>query len=72
MNAGGRLATQADYPYTNSDGSCLGSRKTNGLKAARISGHTRVASNEAAHVAALQGGSVSVAFEVTDKFFQYD
>ena len=62
----GRLATQADYPYTQSDGSCLGSRKGNGMRAARIAGHSRVASNEGAHIAALQRGSVSVAFEVTD------
>jgi cathepsin K len=71
-NNGGRLAKTADFPYTESDGSCKSRRTPNAMKAYKITGTVSISRSEAAHIEAMVSGSISVAFEVTDKFFQYD
>ncbi|XP_063677784.1 procathepsin L-like [Bolinopsis microptera] len=68
---GGRLASTADYGYTQKDGSCKGSSKPDAMVAAKIVGYTRVSPTEAANIEALTTGSLSVAFEVTSYFQQY-
>jgi len=68
---GGRLAAAADYKYAVKDGSCEGSSKPNAMVAFKIIGYTRVGRNEAANIEALASGSLSVAFQVTNKFQQY-
>jgi len=70
-NNGGRLASSADYAYTQRDSSCQGSRKPDAMIAAKIKGIVSVGSTEEANIAALASGSLSVAFEVTDKFQSY-
>ncbi|XP_063677722.1 uncharacterized protein LOC134813772 [Bolinopsis microptera] len=68
---GGRLASTADYVYTQKDGSCKGSSKPDAMVAAKINGYTSVSPTEAANIQALASGSLSVAFEVTNYFQQY-
>ena len=41
------------------------------MRAYKITGAIGVPDTEAAHIDALQTSSIGVAFEVTDKFFQY-
>merc|ERR1712013_568585 len=68
---GGRLASTKDYAYVAKDGSCKGSYKANGMIAALITGYTSVGRTESANIEALATGSLSVAFQVTNKFQQY-
>ena len=68
---GGRLAATEDYPYEAEDESCKASSIRNAALAYKITGSTRVGSNEAANIVALASGSLSMAFEVTNKFHQY-
>ena len=68
-NNGGRLASARDYPYRASDGKCQS--KPNALIEYKITGYVEVAASEAANIEALATGSLSVAFEVTDKLHQY-
>ena len=68
---GGRLASTADYEYTARDGKCKGSAVRDAMVAAKITGYQSVGGNEAANIAALVSGSLSVAFEVTNYFQQY-
>ena len=70
-NAGGRLASTANYGYTASDSSCRGSSKPDAMVAYKITGYTSVGSSESANIEALATGSLSVAFEVTNYFHQY-
>jgi len=67
----GRLASTAHYEYDASDNSCKRSSKPDALIAAKITGHTRVGRNWAAHIAALTTGSLSLTFQVTEYFNQY-
>ena len=68
---GGRLASAAEYAYVGTDGSCKGSSKPDAMVAAKIVGYTSVGPTEAANIQALASGSLSVAFEVTNYFQQY-
>ena len=68
---GGRLASTADYPYTQRDGSCQGSSKPDAMIAAKIRGVVSVGRSEQANIEALASGSLSVAFEVTNYFQSY-
>merc|ERR1712013_545014 len=68
---GGRLAATKDYRYTARDGKCQGSSKPDAMVAAKITGYQSVGGTEAANIAALASGSLSVAFEVTNFFQQY-
>merc|ERR1712100_907643 len=68
---GGRLAATASYPYTAKDGRCKGRSSRNDLVAYKITGYTSVGRTEQANIVALASGSLSVAFEVTNKFQQY-
>jgi len=68
---GGRLASTADYPYNARDGTCKGSSKPDAMIAAKIQGYTSVGRTESANIEALASGSLSVAFEVTNRFQQY-
>ena len=68
---GGRLASTADYKYAQKDGKCLGKNKADAMIAAKITGSVSVGRSEAANIAALASGSLSVAFEVTNYFQQY-
>lgn len=68
---GGRLAATVDYPYTKRDGKCYYNQKKNAMKAYKITGAISVAASERAHIDVLQSASIGVAFEVTDRFFQY-
>ena len=70
-NNGGRLATTRNYAYTARDGTCVGKSKKDGMIAFKIRGNVPLATSEAAHIEALQQGSVTVAFEVTSKCQQY-
>lgn len=70
-NAGGRLASAANYGYTQTDSSCKGSSKPDAMIAAKITGYQAVGANEAANIEALASGSLSVAFEVTNRFQSY-
>lgn len=70
-NAGGRLAATADYPYKASDGSCMASSTPNSLKAFKITGYQLATVGESGNIEALATGSLSMAFEVTGKFQQY-
>jgi len=67
---GGRLAASRDYHYAGRDGRCYYNRKPNAMKAYKITGAVTV-NGEAAHIDALQSGSLGVSFEVTDKLWQY-
>jgi len=67
----GRLAATADYKYAARDGSCKGSSKPDAMVAAKIIGYTSVGRTEDANIEALASGSLSVAFQVTNKFQQY-
>jgi len=69
---GGRLAATKDYPYTEKDGRCYYKQKPNAMKAYKMTGAARVSQSEAAHIDVLQSASIGVAFEVTDRTFQYD
>merc|ERR1719361_1630822 len=66
--AGGRLAAQATYRYVHRDGKCQGGSKPDAMVAAKIAGYTDVGTSESANIQALAIGSLSVAFEVTNKF----
>ena len=68
---GGRLASTANYAYTQRDSSCKGSSKPDAMIAAKITGYTSVGRTESANIEALASGSLSVAFEVTNRFQQY-
>merc|ERR1711915_446796 len=69
--AGGRLASAADYSYTARDRTCKASSTPDSMVASKITFSVAVGSTEAANIAALATGSISVAFEVTNKFQQY-
>merc|ERR1739848_224313 len=58
----GRLATLADEPYLGIDMHC---------DPYKITGSISVRQSESAHIDVLQSASIGVAFEVTDRFFQY-
>ena len=68
---GGRLASTANYGYAAKDGSCKGSSKPDAMIAAKITGYTSVGRTEQANIEALASGSLSVAFQVTNRFQQY-
>jgi len=68
---GGRLASTKNYRYAARDGSCKGSSKPNDAVAYSIQGYQSVGSTESANIEALASGSLSVAFEVTNYFQQY-
>ena len=68
---GGRLASTANYRYTARDAKCNGKNKQDAMIAAKITGYQSVGRTEEANIAALATGSLSVAFEVTNKFQQY-
>jgi len=68
---GGRLAATADYPYEASDSACKASSKPNAALAYKIDGYTSAGSTEASNIVALASGSLSMAFEVTNKLQQY-
>jgi len=68
---GGRLASTANYAYEQKDGSCKGSSKPNDAVAYSIQGYVSVGSTESANIEALASGALSVAFEVTNYFQQY-
>ena len=68
----GHLASERGYRYTGRDRACRTGSTSNGLIAATVSGVVEVARSEGAHIAALQKGALSVAFEVTDRFFSYN
>jgi C1A family cysteine protease len=70
-NNGGRLAATADYSYEASDSACKASSKPNAALAYKIDGYTSAGSTEASNIAALASGSLSMAFEVTNKLHQY-
>jgi len=70
-NNGGRLAKTFDYGYTQRDGTCLGSSKPDAMISAKIRGYQGVGSTEQANIEALAEGSLSVAFEVTNRFQSY-
>jgi len=67
----GRLATAANAKYTGKDGYCSYARKANGLMAATIKGYSSVRKGESNMIYYLGKGAVSVAYEVTDAFFEY-
>jgi len=68
---GGRLAATKDYRYKGVDGRCYYKQKPNAMKAYKITGAVSVRQSESAHIDVLQTASIGVAFEVTDRFFQY-
>lgn len=70
-NAGGRLASTANYRYTQRDGSCQGASKPDAMISARITGNVPVARSEQANVEAIANGAITVAFEVTNRFQSY-
>merc|ERR1711973_984638 len=59
------------YKWSEKDGRCYYNQKPNAMKAYKITGAISVGRSEAAHIDVLQSGSIGVAFEVTDRFFQY-
>eukprot|EP00116_Pleurobrachia_bachei_P004856 sb/3465118/ len=71
----GRLALTRDQQYSPFDGRCGNKYKRmhNGLIASKITGYTEIygRGKESAFIKALSRGSVVVAFEVTDYFFNY-
>ena len=68
---GGRLSATADFSYKSTWGKCRSSSTADSMIAAKIMGYQAVEQTEAAHVAALAEGSLSVVVEVTHKFQQY-
>merc|ERR1712176_1069525 len=66
----GQLSSAAAYPYTGTDGACK-TDKPNAAVAYKIAGYHSVGGTEAENIAALNTGSLSVAFEVTDYLQQY-
>lgn len=68
---GGRLAAQADYPYQGRTGRCSGSSTPNAMVAMKINGYQPVGKTEAANIAALASGPLSVCFAVTKKTRYY-
>jgi len=66
----GQLASSDQYPYTGTDGTCQ-TTKGNSLIAYKITGFEQVGGSEAENIVALNSGSLSVAFEVTDYLQQY-
>jgi len=68
---GGRLASTKDYPYRAVDGKCHFGAVPNSLISHKITDWIYVPKGEAANIEALSTGSLSVAFQVTNFFFQY-
>ena len=68
---GGRLATTRNYGYSGKDNICVAKSKKDGMIAFKIRGNVPISRSEAAHIEALQQGSITVGFEVTDKCQQY-
>ena len=66
----GQLASAKAYSYTGEDGTCK-TDQGNAAIAYKITGFKSVGGTEAENIAALNHGSLSVAFEVTDKMQQY-
>ena len=69
---GGRLASTSDYPYRAVDGKCHFGAVPDSMISHKITDVVYVPRGEAANIEALSTGSLSVAFEVTNFFFQYE
>jgi len=68
---GGRLAAASNYKYTGRHGTCKSTSTPDAMISAKVVGYFSLRATEADNLAALATGSLSVAFEVTNKFQQY-
>jgi len=68
----GRLSTQSALPYSaSSGGECRYDDLTNGLEAAKITGHTILHASDQQHIDALLDGPIAVGLQTTNSFLFY-